>query len=472
MAPNNGLKHRGNKLHHFVVGDAADDEFQTALVTQDDRAVQDDGVTPDGALEPTRQELAENLRLPMPQPRHAARHLRERSLTSHQSSRSPVRSRHASPRPAPSHTETADDVNGLFAPSILGEDFMRSEASTPYPEFDQDENTVTRRRPEAHTKKPSSRWSSGRLDMLEESPKFVTNDEGFMQVVKAGRKYTPTALRDGFTRDDYYQREAVENYDEARKLHRPIADGQIGLPIRTEPRRLTKAKEERVLYSARAASPVYEPEQRAQGRDRGVRRSPERYVQPVRQPPSEADDNNVRITARTKPFGTETGIGTVNAEEPTQYAMRDGSRLRKRHRENPDYDDQVLSSMSYKELRNEAFDFDPTKAALSGVTNDGTHDLPTKLEQRRHRGEEEQRQFFASMPIKEWEESGDWFVDQFAELMKKMRNARRDKRRVIQEFEDEAERREEVVRTRSEAIDRKLGKMRQDGLKVVADVSS
>jgi hypothetical protein len=128
--------------------------------------------------------------------------------------------------------------------------------------------------------------------------------------------------------------------------------------------------------------------------------------------------------------------------------------------------------MSYKDLRNEAFDFDPSKAALAGVTSDGTQDLPTKLEQRRHRGEEEQRQFFASMPMKEWEESGDWFVDQFATLMKKMRDARREKRKVIEEFEEEAERREEVVRTRTEAIDRKLGKMRQDGLKVVGDVSS
>jgi hypothetical protein len=48
-----------------------------------------------------------------------------------------------------------------------------------------------------------------------------------------------------------------------------------------------------------------------------------------------------------------------------------------------------------------------------------------------------------------------------------LRVARRNKRRMIQEFEQEAASREEAVRVQTEAIDQKLSKMKQDGLRVV-----
>ena len=349
---------------------------------------------------------------------------------------------------------------------------MRSEASTPHPEiFDNDENTVSGRRRETTSQKPPMRLSTSRQGLNEESPKFAS-DGGFLHVVHNGKKYTPTTLRDGFTKDDHRPRQETHQHGEDRggRGHiLPPDEQQTGLPIRTEPRRLTKAKEERVLYSARAASPVYEPQHWASRRQHETRGSPQRHAEPVQQQPSQLSEDGVHLTPRARELASDVYGGSIHAEEPTEYTTRDESRARKRQRENADYDDQALSNMSYKNLRDESFDFDPSKAALAGVTQDGTMDLAAKVEQRRHRGEEEQRQFFAGMPMQEWEESGDWFVDQFATLMKKMRDARRETRRVIQEFEDEAERREEVVRTRSDAIDRKLGKMRQDGMKVVSD---
>lgn len=143
---------------------------------------------------------------------------------------------------------------------------------------------------------------------------------------------------------------------------------------------------------------------------------------------------------------------------------------KKRRRESLDYDDMALSTMNYTELQKEPFDFDPSKATthigLGGTV--GTADtLSAKLEQYQHQSEKEQRFMFRNMSVDDWEEAGDWFADQFADIMDKLKEARRNKRRLIEEFEHEAASREEAVRLRTEAIDRKLTKMRQDGQRVV-----
>jgi hypothetical protein len=53
--------------------------------------------------------------------------------------------------------------------------------------------------------------------------------------------------------------------------------------------------------------------------------------------------------------------------------------------------------------------------------------------------------------------------------MQKLLDSRRQKRKIIQEFEQEAANREEAVRLKTQAIDRKLSKMKQDGQRVVED---
>lgn len=157
------------------------------------------------------------------------------------------------------------------------------------------------------------------------------------------------------------------------------------------------------------------------------------------------------------------------SQNAPHYALQESFRAGKRLRPESDYPDDALGTMTFTQLRDEPFDFDPTKAAAGKLVDDTAQSLPAKLEQRKHLPADEQRHFFASMSINEWEDSGDWFIDQFTELMHKMRDARKAKRKQIQEFEEEAERREETVRLRSDQIDRKLSKMRQDGLKVVSD---
>jgi hypothetical protein len=130
-------------------------------------------------------------------------------------------------------------------------------------------------------------------------------------------------------------------------------------------------------------------------------------------------------------------------------------------------DDTVLGTKTFSELQREPFDLDPAKTViLNGDGSDGDS-LSKRLRTIQTQPEREQRAYFGRMPLDEWEASGDWFVDQFAGLMNRFKDARKEKRRVVQEFEAEAARREQAVRLRADAIDDKLVKMRQDGQRVV-----
>jgi hypothetical protein len=95
--------------------------------------------------------------------------------------------------------------------------------------------------------------------------------------------------------------------------------------------------------------------------------------------------------------------------------------------------------------------------------------VEAKLDQFRHLGEKEQHDLFSNMSMENWETSGEWFVSEFSGIMQRLMEARRNKRMIIQDFEQEAADREEAVRLKTQSIDRKLSKMKQDGQRVVED---
>ncbi|KAF4989288.1 hypothetical protein FGRMN_9212 [Fusarium graminum] len=145
------------------------------------------------------------------------------------------------------------------------------------------------------------------------------------------------------------------------------------------------------------------------------------------------------------------------------------SRLdRKRRRPSPEYDDIALNSMSFTALQQQPFDFDPSKEEQKG-TGVNPDNVEAKLDQFRHLGEREQHDLFSNMSMENWETSGEWFVSEFSGIMQRLLEARRHKRAIIQQFEQEAADREEAVRLKTQSIDSKLSKMKQDGQRVVND---
>ncbi len=74
-----------------------------------------------------------------------------------------------------------------------------------------------------------------------------------------------------------------------------------------------------------------------------------------------------------------------------------------------------------------------------------------------------QHSFFAKITVREWEDAGDWFMDQFTDVMQKMKTARKEKRSLMTQYEDEISAREEAVRGKIEGIEHTLDDLKQEG---------
>lgn len=135
----------------------------------------------------------------------------------------------------------------------------------------------------------------------------------------------------------------------------------------------------------------------------------------------------------------------------------------KKRRRGADYDDAALKQMSFAELQNEPFDHDPTREIPQSPAKPPADNLGDRLKFYRGKDEDIQTQFFSEMPVRDWEESGDWFLEQFGDIVRRMKEARQAKRNMVEQYETEISNREEVVRRKKENIDRKLSKLRHDG---------
>jgi hypothetical protein len=67
------------------------------------------------------------------------------------------------------------------------------------------------------------------------------------------------------------------------------------------------------------------------------------------------------------------------------------------------------------------------------------------------------------MSTTDWEESGDWFVDRFSQIMQDMKNNRKKRRAITEKFESEIRAREEAVRGKSENLKKTFEDMQASG---------
>jgi len=167
---------------------------------------------------------------------------------------------------------------------------------------------------------------------------------------------------------------------------------------------------------------------------------------------------------------TNTALAQTNSRrllrEPNTATAKESVTKKRRH--SLDYNDAELNSMSYSDLRAQAFDYDPQQAALQQTTVPTGGSLQERLQHYKTKDVTEQQQFFTRLSMDEWEDSGDWFLEQFGAVMQKMKNARREKRKLIQNFEDEISAREEAVRGKIEGIGKTLEELKEEGKAMMA----
>ncbi|KAJ8116776.1 hypothetical protein OPT61_g1868 [Boeremia exigua] len=166
--------------------------------------------------------------------------------------------------------------------------------------------------------------------------------------------------------------------------------------------------------------------------------------------PIHASSHASTTRARTLPFAQQCAEITSVGKTPSII--------------NGDYDLETLSKMEYKQLTDESFDKDPRghKPVLPEDMREAS------LAERLHFVQREcdsvaQAEFFSALATDEWENAGDWFLDQFSEIIKKTRRARQNKRRAAQGFEREIETRHQHVAKKQRLVEGAMAKMKAQG---------
>lgn len=162
---------------------------------------------------------------------------------------------------------------------------------------------------------------------------------------------------------------------------------------------------------------------------------------------------------------TRSNKGKVNLRESAilQSELEKRQPATKKRSLELDYDDGALAAMDYTALRDEAFDFDPAQAEARSVFEPPRGTLPEKLDHFFAKDEANQANFFTQMPVRDWEEAGDWFLDRFGEIIDRFKEARKEKRNVIEAFENEIAAREEAVRNKIQSIGHTLANLKTEG---------
>ncbi|KAL2047013.1 hypothetical protein N7G274_001031 [Stereocaulon virgatum] len=185
------------------------------------------------------------------------------------------------------------------------------------------------------------------------------------------------------------------------------------------------------------------------------------------------DENATSISKgdRSLQFTPQHDEGVEESNERASIASLEGTKSRKRARD-LDYSLDRLSNMTFEQLQNEAFDHDPTAPAPALPQEVANGALVQKLDYmlrlKEHETKASQRSaFFASLPIEQYEDCGDIIVEKFASIVTKFKDARRQRRKVVSDFEDEVAKREAKVRGKASAVEKDLGRLKRGGEEVV-----
>ena len=157
----------------------------------------------------------------------------------------------------------------------------------------------------------------------------------------------------------------------------------------------------------------------------------------------------------------------VNQEHLGKAARSQGS---KQDESALDYELDALKKIPYDQLKQESFDHDPVadptfvRNLFPGEVDKG---LEARLEAARSFSLEAQTAFFSSLTLQQWEEAGDWFIEKFSEIVKKMGQSCREKRKLAAEFEKEVHKRHDAVEKKKRCIEDALESMRTSGKDVL-----
>lgn len=207
----------------------------------------------------------------------------------------------------------------------------------------------------------------------------------------------------------------------------------------------------------RDPSPLFQPDAKTHGRGNSMAQS-QMVQQPAQQQSAyfgtPATNQSAGYPASTVTLQPSNQPTTENAQQPQRTL---------------DYDANILYNMNYDELRNQSLDEDPRmdKEAINRLFPPKVKDFSMRLEHAKGLDENCQKAFFDSLPLEQWEKAGDWFLEQFTNILDRMRKARVESRKIASQFEDEVHKRHDAVESKKRHIDEALENMRSNGQSVL-----
>lgn len=201
---------------------------------------------------------------------------------------------------------------------------------------------------------------------------------------------------------------------------------------------------------------------------------------PKQQPlPPQLKDASIALARTTSRRAKEKEVQKPKREQqqhqkPATSPLPILEQAKKRRLSSLDYDDAQLYKMNYTTLLTQSFDEDPQEEALKQQAQATTKlqqddrppedaSLEDKLQHYKTKPAAQQAEFFTHMKIDEWDDAGDWFLDQFTSVVKRIKDARREKRKMVEAFEVEVAEREGAVRGKIEKIGRTLENLKEEG---------
>jgi hypothetical protein len=168
------------------------------------------------------------------------------------------------------------------------------------------------------------------------------------------------------------------------------------------------------------------------------------------------------ITSKRTP-ATRTNVVPV-IQQPVETAPFEPAPVEKRPEHVGDYGPEELSKMKYEELRDQSFDYDPREQepALPEDMLEKTLDERLIFAQEKL-DPSQQAKFFSDLPTTEWEEAGDWFLEQFSTIITRTQAARQKKRKQARDFESEIEKRHKHVAKKQRLVEDAMAKMQAQG---------
>ncbi|KAH0143012.1 hypothetical protein KCU67_g13766, partial [Aureobasidium melanogenum] len=112
--------------------------------------------------------------------------------------------------------------------------------------------------------------------------------------------------------------------------------------------------------------------------------------------------------------------------------------------------------------QNEPFD-GPPREDVHDTQSDLSKPLSERLEAVAKLDVRRQKELFSSLQLAQWEEAGDWFQERFSEIFGKLKAARKKRREMASEFEQQIAQRQQALTKKRKITDDALSEMKKSG---------